>query len=36
MSKIDRVEITSFAYEVPNLGLPRHGAVLVKIGQPKR
>ena len=26
MSKIDRVEIHSFTYEVPNLGLPRHGA----------
>jgi hypothetical protein len=26
MSRIDRVEIHSFAYEVPNLGLPRHGA----------
>jgi L-alanine-DL-glutamate epimerase-like enolase superfamily enzyme len=26
MSRIDRVEIASFTYEVPNLGLPRHGA----------
>ena len=26
MSKIDRVEIQAFAYEVPNLGLPAHGA----------
>ena len=26
MSKIDRVEVHSFTYEVPNLGLPRHGA----------
>ncbi len=26
MSRIDRVEITSFSYEVANLGLPRHGA----------
>jgi len=26
MSRIDRVEIHAFAYEVPNLGLPAHGA----------
>ena len=26
MSTIDRVEIQAFAYEVPNLGLPAHGA----------
>ena len=26
MSRIDRVEIHGFAYEVPNLGLPAHGA----------
>jgi L-alanine-DL-glutamate epimerase-like enolase superfamily enzyme len=26
MSRIDRVEVHSFTYEVPNLGLPRHGA----------
>jgi L-alanine-DL-glutamate epimerase-like enolase superfamily enzyme len=26
MSKIDQVEVHIFSYEVPNLGLPRHGA----------
>ena len=26
MSRIDRVEIHGFTYEVPNLGLPEHGA----------
>ena len=26
MSRIDRVEIHGFSYEVPNLGLPEHGA----------
>ena len=26
MSRIDRVEIHGFAYEVPDLGLPAHGA----------
>ena len=26
MSTIDRVEIHGFTYEVPNLGLPEHGA----------